>query len=133
MKLFFSVINLLLLFSATAFSQTVTIKELIEKTNCRNVQCFNSFIMKKGFSPDSTIHKSKGLNSSVCYKGDKFNSGPSKEVLRKPNYSCFSSQGNGKVKIDFGTSIKSHYRTILAELDSLKFRSEERRVGKECA
>lgn len=121
MKLFVIAINLLFLFLAPAFSQTVTIQELIEKTNCRNAECFNSFIMKKGFSPDSTLHEPDGLISSACFKGKEFISNPSKETMGKANYSCFSSSSKGKTKIDFGTCIKSHYRTILAELDSLKF------------
>ncbi len=121
MKIFFSTIILLLLFTANSFSQTVTIKELIEKANCRNIECFNSFILKKGFSHDSTIHESNGSNNSVCFKADKINPDPSKEILGEPNYACFSSPDKGKAKIKFGTCIKSHYRTVLAELDSLKF------------
>jgi hypothetical protein len=121
MKTFIYILNTLFLFSINASGQTVTLKELIEKTNCPNTECFNSFMLKKGFSPDSTIHEPNGIKNSFCFKGDKINSHNSKEVMREPNYTCFSSTGERKAKIDFGTCIKSDYRSILAELDSLKF------------
>ena len=122
MKIAFSVIFACFLFSTNSFCQTVTIQELINKTECRNVDCFNSYIKEKGFSPDNTVKKPNGIKMYACYNADKSISVPTNENVSKPNYSCYTKISEGITKIDFGTSIKSNYRSLLAELDTLNFK-----------
>ena len=122
MKIVYSIIIVLFLFSINTFCQKASLQELIKKTECNDIDCFNNFIKEKGFSADKSIKKQKGIKIHSCYNADSSISAPTNEKDLKPNYICFSKISEEKTKIDFGTSIKSNYRSFLAELDDLKFK-----------
>ncbi len=102
------------------YAQTVTIKELISKTKCRDFSCFNDLITNRGFSFNAS-GKHDETTSWYRFSSDKAFVATSNPGVTSHNQSIVSFGKN--TSVGFGTSYKPHYKALMDELAALKFKS----------
>lgn len=112
-------ITALLLLSLSNFSQTISIQELIDKSNCKDTACINSWILTKGFVKNRVIENPEGKIFRYLSE-EKFQKGDNKD-LKAQNQLTFSAFNDGTYGIAIGTSFEPYYLLLISELDSLKF------------
>ncbi len=110
-----------LLCSNPIFSQILTFKELMDLAKCRKHECFDSYILKKGFS---FLKSEKSLPKGLAYNyvsNEKFLAADS---LVK-NAAGILFLNNLSVETFFRTNVKQHYQSILKEMKYLGFKAEK--------
>lgn len=105
--------------SNCSFAQVLTLNNLIEKSKCNTYDCFNPFILKKGFHlKTDTIFP---LYRSYIYISDK-----KYTVADGSNQATVSLyKDNSEVTVAFATESKSLYMAYLDSLTKTDFKSVE--------
>lgn len=109
----------LILISAlsSGYTQTLTLKEMIEQTKCTTFSCFNDFLLQKGFSYKSI--DSKCCNGNVyTYESDIFFDTVGKSKFK--TISQFMIQRDEKNKYNFISLLTRGKLTYLKFLEELK-------------
>lgn len=110
---------ILLVFEET-YGQTISIKDMINKTTCKSYSCFNDWIITKGFSYTSVKNIGIGGGKQYIYSSDETFTITSNKSLVTTNIASidFYLDGTG---VSFGTAVKNHYLKLFSELKFLKF------------
>ncbi len=109
----------------TAFAQRLTADEMLEKSKCRTFDCFNDFILPKGFSFLNSGDTLIGNNvncKTYAYSSDKEDLNSTKEISTK-NVAAIIFNSNNKVSIFYRTASKDYYLKLLNEFKSKGFYS----------
>jgi hypothetical protein len=118
---------LFILFTSSALfsnSQTLSLSEMVEKTNCQTFACFSDYVIKRGFSfsnLDTKNAKCCGLTIYTFKSDDYFDSVGGYVYKTNCSFSLIDSQNNKASAVIFSTKNKSNYIDILGELKSLDF------------
>ena len=123
MKKLSTTLFLFALVQSFCFSQIVTIKELVDKSSCKEFPCFNDFISAKGFSylESETI---KG-STTYLYTSDKQYTTSSNKSVRSSNMAIITFNANKTVTVGTRTSVVEQYRLLMKQLKVLGFKSFE--------
>ncbi|WP_337043097.1 hypothetical protein [Emticicia sp. 17c] len=117
---------LCLLISNSLFCQTLAIKDLIKKMTCEKFECFNDFVINKGFSFSKSERFSLSKKNSGIYysyiSDSNFTATKNKGVTTRNTVTIYFLD-DGTTRISFSTSVSKYYQTFLNEIKSLNYLS----------
>gem|GEM_PF-3530195 len=119
MKKLIIILTGLTILSLGVFGQTVTIKDLIDRTNCDDYSCFNNFITTKGFSYFESEDSETGR--TYFYTSNKKFPASSTPEISTPNIAILTLSDTGSPICGFRTSVVEHYNVMIAQLKSMGF------------
>ena len=109
---------LLLLATKSSFGQSITLAELIQKTGCKNINCYKSYMRSKGFS----LIKDTALPfyRTYMFQSEK----PSRDSQAKLFYRSAISFYNDKSQVDvaIATFDKTIYESLVKEIEKSDFK-----------
>ncbi|RFS15906.1 hypothetical protein [Emticicia sp. C21] len=115
----FSVFYLLIL--NPVFSQILTFKELMNLAKCRNHECFDNYILKKGFR---FLKSEKSLSREISYNYISNDEFLATDSLVK-NETGILFPNNLSVKTFFRTNITQQYQSILTQIKQSGFEADK--------
>ena len=115
-------LSVLLFTSIAGISQTVKLIDLINKSACKDNECFHDFITTKGFSPADNATQTGG--TFWRYQSDAKFTTTSNRNITTANQSIYVINADGTYGTGFGSSTKAHYQPLLNELVTLGFQKK---------
>lgn len=117
MKNIISILFLVLFVSLNTESQTVNFSDLLDKSKCKSFDCFNDFIINRGFS------LSKSDETYYLFMSDKeFPTTSTNEITTK-NVAMILFGSDGSITTSARTAVKSHYDILLKQIKASGFTS----------
>lgn len=109
--------------SLTAFSQGVTLQEMINKVECPDYNCFNDFIIKKGFYEKKVDPVGGMVKFQYLYRSDStYTATSNPKVMARHNDVTFSCI-DGLPRVAILTVVNMQYQNLMDELSSFNFKT----------
>lgn len=119
MRKIISTIVLSLIMILSAYSQTVSVQYLLDKSKCKDFTCYNDFITQEGFSYFKS-DKGEGGNWYLYLSDEKFPTS-STPTVSTSNTSIITFNTDGSVTTGFRIAIVQQYNLIIGRLKELGF------------
>ncbi len=118
MKKWIVISALLICAASPAISQVLSADEMLEKLNCTDFQCFNGFIVSKGFTYNSS-QKDK-MWSWYLFETDNFVN-QATETTRTKNIAGIGFVDSSSTFVSFATANKAYYLELLKQFKAKGF------------